>query len=359
MAKFHSTAVTNLLRSDRGVYYSRIVHRGRQHWKSLKTSVLAVARQRLRVQEDLVRGRRTSTGGPKTFGDAAAIYAYEVNRELRLAASTKEFRLRPQGTFQRTWPELWTTDLRRITTEHCLDWQRSFENGGARYTPHNANSSVAGNSSTVVNACIGYLRRVFGVAVREGVILQNPAMAMPRMVPNWKQLRLPSSEQFKAIVAHVRRSPSRWRDHSADFIEGLAYSGMRKAEAGRLTWEDIDLDRGLMIVKGTKTRSSNRTVPLTPAMRELLLRLERTGPEVFIAKDALISLTKACEAINAPRINQHGLRHLFATVCIESGVDIPTLSRWLGHADGGTLAMKTYGHLRSIHSTEAAAKVRF
>jgi len=53
------------------------------------------------------------------------------------------------------------------------------------------------------------------------------------------------------------------------------------------------------------------------------------------------------------------LRHLFATRCIESGVDIPTVSRWLGHKDGGALAMKTYGHLRDLHSTTMAQKVVF
>ncbi|MBU6410034.1 MAG: hypothetical protein KGR98_06580, partial [Verrucomicrobia bacterium] len=39
------------------------------------------------------------------------------------------------------------------------------------------------------------------------------------------------------------------------------------------------------------------------------------------------------------------LRHLFATRCIEAGVDIPTVLRWLGHQDGGALCMKTFGHL--------------
>jgi integrase len=53
------------------------------------------------------------------------------------------------------------------------------------------------------------------------------------------------------------------------------------------------------------------------------------------------------------------LRHLFATRCIESGVDIPTVSRWLGHVDGGALAMKTYGHLRREHSAAMAQKVKF
>src|SRR5439155_26118463 len=63
--------------------------------------------------------------------------------------------------------------------------------------------------------------------------------------------------------------------------------------------------------------------------------------------------------IGADRITHHDLRHLFATRCIESGVDIPTVSRWLGHKDGGTLAMKTYGHLRREHSIAQAQKVSF
>jgi hypothetical protein len=40
-------------------------------------------------------------------------------------------------------------------------------------------------------------------------------------------------------------------------------------------------------------------------------------------------------------------------------VDIPTVSRWLGHVDGGALAMKVYGHLRRAHSQDMAAKVTF
>ena len=51
--------------------------------------------------------------------------------------------------------------------------------------------------------------------------------------------------------------------------------------------------------------------------------------------------------------------HLFATRCIESGVDIPTVSRWLGHKDGGGLAMKVYGHLRNQHSASMAKLVNF
>jgi hypothetical protein len=51
------------------------------------------------------------------------------------------------------------------------------------------------------------------------------------------------------------------------------------------------------------------------------------------------------------------LRYLFATRCIESDVDIPTVSRWLGHKDGGALAMKTYCHLRREHSIAQVQRV--
>jgi integrase len=70
-------------------------------------------------------------------------------------------------------------------------------------------------------------------------------------------------------------------------------------------------------------------------------------------------MDKAAKKVGMERITHHDLRHLFATTCIESRIDIPTVSRWLGHQDGGALAMRTYGHLRDDHSAEAASRVSF
>jgi integrase len=70
-------------------------------------------------------------------------------------------------------------------------------------------------------------------------------------------------------------------------------------------------------------------------------------------------MAKASTAVGIEKLTHHDLRHLFATICIESGVDIPTVSRWLGHKDGGALAMKTYGHLRVEHSLAQAQRVSF
>jgi integrase len=104
---------------------------------------------------------------------------------------------------------------------------------------------------------------------------------------------------------------------------------------------------------------------MIPDMRQLLerLRQERNDAKpddaVMRVKECQGALNRACRVLNIPRFTHHDLRHLFATRCIESGVDIPTVSRWLGHKDGGALAMKVYGHLRDTHSVNMAQKVTF
>lgn len=106
-------------------------------------------------------------------------------------------------------------------------------------------------------------------------------------------------------------------------------------------------------------------MPMITDMRRLLERLKGERPNarpsdtIMRVTDCKKSINAACKALDIPRFTHHDLRHLFATKCIESGVDIPTVSRWLGHKDGGALAMKVYGHLRDQHSTSMAQKVVF
>lgn len=99
--------------------------------------------------------------------------------------------------------------------------------------------------------------------------------------------------------------------------------------------------------------------------KELLTRIraerDETPPDapVLRVREAQKAMDSAAKKVGMARITHHDLRHLFATACIESGVDIPTVSRWLGHRDGGALAMKVYGHLRDHHSAAAARRVSF
>ena len=135
-----------------------------------------------------------------------------------------------------------------------------------------------------------------------------------------------------------------------------------------MKWDDIDWQRRQIIVRGnpdTGTKNSEtRRVPILPDMENLLTRMkEKLGT---VGKEPILqvgncneALARACKEIGIPKLTHHDMRHLFATRCIEAGLDIPTVSRWLGHKDGGALAMKTYGHLRNDHSQAMAQKVKF
>jgi integrase len=127
---------------------------------------------------------------------------------------------------------------------------------------------------------------------------------------------------------------------------------------------------------GYKTDASDRFIPLFAPLQQLLKAIiERRksaarfaadgkallepGDPILRLKECQKSIDAACLKTKVPRLTHHDFRHLFATICIESGVDIPTVAGWLGHHDGGVLAMQTYGHLRREHSQLAAAKVTF
>jgi integrase len=152
----------------------------------------------------------------------------------------------------------------------------------------------------------------------------------------------------------------------ADLLKLLAYSGCRLHEATESIWTDINEERGCFTVTGGERGTKNhecRTVPMTPALKELLLRLrEQKNPQptdsISSTNDAKKYLQSATRKLNLPHISHHDLGHFFAATCIESGVDIPTISRWLGHKHGDALAMKVYGHLRIFFASALSWMIR-
>ena len=219
---------------------------------------------------------------------------------------------------------------------------------------------------TRCNNTLAGLRHVFEVAKDARIIYSNPAEKFERVRVRAKQLTLPSGDQFLHPVDAVEQAGAWCSRDCADFLRGLAFTGCRKGEANQITWRDIDFDAAEIVVRGdTETVTKNwmvRRVPLIPDARALFERMRNERPsesldtKVFRVGECQKALDRACKKVGADRITHHDLRHLFATRCIESGVDIPTVSRWLAHKDGGPLA---YGHLRREHSIAQAQRVSF
>jgi integrase len=290
-----------------------------------------------------------------TFGDALEVFKTRVQANPAIKPRTKEYCDYRIAALLKSWPGLTGKDVSRISNAECLDW--SVKNASR-------------NSSSSHNYTVSILRRVLAIAIESGARYDNPALSAQRVKQRTrKQIQLPDHGQFEQLVAEVSRSGSGYAKPASELLQFLAYGGLRIGEARHVTWGDCDFKRGELIVRGdpeTGTKNSEmRRVPMIPDMRKLLeaMRAERQdeGSETHVMHvwECQKSIDRASKVLGLKRITHHDLRHLFATRCIESGVDIPTVSRWLGHKDGGALAMKTYGHLRNEHSQAMAQKVKF
>jgi len=216
------------------------------------------------------------------------------------------------------------------------------------------------------------LRIVLDYAVKRGLLLSNPAHDIKRRKLVQAKITVPTRDQFQGLVAALRDEDRSFGTQgkgtdAANLIELLAYSCCRLAEATSLRWANIDFVRQSVTITGGEVGTKNgeqRTIPMTESLRLLLERLHaENAPEptdaILPINSARNAVQRACGKLGLPQFTHHDFRHLFATTCIESGVDIPTVSRWLGHKDGGALAMKVYGHLRDEHSFAMIKRVTF
>jgi integrase len=352
------TRLQNLIRHKSGRYYARAFAGGKEVWRSLKTSHFSVAEARLAEFLKEHRARRKNSNGEvsakMTFSEAAAIHLRNLDDNLNIKPRTRDYWREVLAALVKSWAGLNETEVRKISQADCKKW---------------ANAYAKSASPTRYNNTLAVLRHVLNVAVETGVIYSNPAAIVKRAAVRGKQISLPTIDKFNALIAEMRAGHGRDSVNCADLASGLAYTGCRIGEAREITWRDVDFDAGEIVVRGDpKTGTKNwelRRVPLIPDARALLegMRSERSGEpleaKVFRVRECQKSIDRAAKKIAIDRIVHHDLRHLFGTRCIESGVDVPTVSRWLGHKDGGALLMKTYGHLRREHSIAQAQKVSF
>jgi integrase len=355
-----STGTQNLIRyKPSGTYFARFKIRRKPYRISLKTNVLTTARLRLpdvmRHYRARFQAERALQGGKIIFLQALKAYLEGIDGNVRLKPRSKAYRHLLSKFIIKTWPGvLLEADIRKINERDCERWLFQFQK---LYAP------------SVINNAIGTLRAVFEIAVKAGARFDNPASNLKRVKIRPKRLNLPSRDQFDQFVQAIATAGAPQSHDCAALTKFLAYSGARISEAGFVTWQDVDFARRQLLVRGDpKTGTKNnefRLVPLIPQLETMLVEMranradEAASTAIMRVKECQRSMDRAAKVVGMARITHHDLRHLFATVCIESGVDIPTVSRWCGHKDGGALCMKTYGHLREAHSLIQAQRVQF
>lgn len=253
-------------------------------------------------------------------------------------------------------------------------------------------NGYAGMSATKIAVVCAALKGIFESACADHILPDNPMahVRKPKATPAAEKRPL-SDDDRRRIEAVCASRPD------ALYLALMYYMGLRPGEARGLQWGDVDWSVGSVRVQrdvdykdhgrigDVKTRKSNRVVPLPDALRDLLGGV-RGLPDMFIirgvkggvlaktsAERLWVELMRACDMVepveeaNAyrpsdirsqwkPIITPHDIRHNYATMCWESGIDPYTTMRLMGHSSIKT-TMDIYTHLNDRQLHNMAAKI--
>jgi len=219
-------------------------------------------------------------------------------------------------------------------------------------------------------------------------VTQVPPMGLLGRVPRRQQPHIYNDAEIAALLREASRKrpgDELGATSYATFFSLLFATGLRLSEACRLTGKDVDLDHGLLTIRGSKFRKS-RWVPLHPsATRALTLYAARRDALVpadpagfFFRTQRVPRLTPAAVEKTFSRIRRrlgwsahgrsrrpriHDARHAFAvrrllswySAGIDIGPKILALSTYLGHAK----VTDTYWYLTGVPELMAVASERF
>lgn len=221
---------------------------------------------------------------------------------------------------------------------------------------------------------------VFKEALRNKLVKENPCTyaELPKnAIKSKKRVDFYTPEECQEVLKLIRGRPL----YNMVYITFMY--GLRRSELMGLKWSAIDFDANTVKIEHTvvanytvvakdktKNGSSERTYPLLPDIREILLNLKMKQDKnrecmgncyidndyVFTKEDGSTyypsypthEFKKASVRYNFRHIRFHDLRHSCASMLISNEWQMKDISEWLGHSDIGT-TMDIYGHLSMEH----------
>ncbi|MFH0985547.1 MAG: site-specific integrase [Candidatus Omnitrophota bacterium] len=196
-----------------------------------------------------------------------------------------------------------------------------------------------------INRSMALLRSMFNRAKEWGRLHRaNPCDGMRKLRENNERLRFLSKDEIEKLVAACE-------GELLAFVKFGLNTGMRRGEIVALTWRDIDIHRGQIHIRDSKS-GKGRILQMNETVRSLLLSLRKQPDSELIFSsyfrkefDAAVAKAELDDFIF------HDLRHTFASHLVMSGVDLVTVSKLLGHASI-QMTMR-YSHLSPEHQAKA------
>ena len=267
-------------------------------------------------------------------------------------------------------PNIGSIPLNKLTS---LELQKLYKKllGNGRVERIESKKQPKGLSAKTVRNINQIISSALNLAIEQRLILTNPANACALPKLEHREMKTLPVEQLASFLREAKESGV----FEMYYIE-LA-TGLRRGELLGLKWSDIDLEHGNLRVQRQivridgeiveaplKTKNAYRTLPLsTDAVDVLKEQKKKCGnsPYVFpsptggpISPDSVLHmLHRVLKRAGLPKVRFHDLRHTFATLALQNGVDIKTVSGMLGHFSAG-FTLDTYAHVTTSAQKEAA-----
>ena len=273
---------------------------------------------------------------------------------------------------QRLIPGLGEIPLNQLTQAELKQFFRQMKESGRKANVEQRGSDMADRS---VRSCHAVCQMALDKAVEEKLIHAKPAVGCKLPPLKGKEMKILTQGEIQRFLIQAKAEGM----YELFLLE--LTTGMRRGELLALRWEDLDfatgklrIDKqvcpvgGKLVISEPKTRAANRTVILPPAMVEVLAECKkgvfsdlmfpsRIKPEQpidpgYVRKRLQAILKRAgCKSVRF-----HDLRHTFATLALQNGVDVKTVSSILGHFSAG-FTLDTYAHVTTTAQREAAKKM--
>lgn len=261
----------------------------------------------------------------------------------------------------RILPELGTIALAELTASRIETWMRRIAESAPRRRRGRHSSSkpvsAAGLSDdakrarrVTANRCFNVLRAILNYAFRHDLIDDDRA---------WRRVHTFRGVEQPAVRFLTEAESARLIEKAApDFrsmVKAALFTGMRYGELCRLSVADVNIDRGEIYVRSSKA-GKPRHVPLNAAgldfFRDLVEGRDGSSPaivrvdgEPWGKSHQFRPLSEACAAAKIkPAVTFHDLRHTYASLLAQAGVDLLRISKLLGHADT-RVTSRHYAHL--------------
>lgn len=267
-------------------------------------------------------------------------------------------------------PNIGSIPLNKLTS---LELQMLYKKllGNGRVERIESKKQPKGLSAKTVRNINQIISSALNLAIEQKLILTNPAdaCALPKL--EHREMKTLPVEQLTSFLREAKESGV----FEMYYIE-LA-TGLRRGELLGLKWSDIDLEHGSLRVQRQiaridgeiveaplKTKNAYRTLLLSADAIDVLKTQKKkcgTSPYVFpsptggpISPDSVLHmLHRVLKRAGLPKVRFHDLRHTFATLALQNGVDIKTVSGMLGHFSAG-FTLDTYAHVTTAAQKEAA-----